>query len=337
MPAEEDENLATEQFGDLNRQFFANEHGPHIYLTHRLFGLVRQASNSEASRAAGAEGLRLGEMVLTIEHDDPVYEKTDAFAALDATVLLHHASESLLRLYISMLDDHPCPWLAISRTRSPGDFKKKVKAAVASLATEEGQRQLSLLLLGHRSHEASVATVTREGGKPVPAEIWDSFVTGGATLIRHAAVVFLEEAPLYNSAKHGLALLAGEASVHYGDADSPIRAQGPSLTYLETITADSGKRQWAQTTRWLSPDQAVAEAQLLVRTIARLWTVAQARYAGIPSESPGLPVEHDLARSVLDRRLSPRTDGGYSITVPSFSMTLLYYEIPSAFVKPPTP
>ena len=211
MPAEEDENLAPEQFGDLNRQFFANEHGPHVYLNHRLCGLVRQASNSEANRAAAAEGLRLGELVLTIDREDPMYEDPGAFAALDATVLLHHASESLLRLYLSMLADEPCPWLAIARTRSPGAFKKKVKAVVAALDTAEGQEQLSLLLLGHRSHRASVATVASEEGKPVPKEAWESFVTGGTTLVRHAASVFLDEAPLYNSAKHGLALLSGEA------------------------------------------------------------------------------------------------------------------------------
>ena len=49
------------------------------------------------------------------------------------------------------------------------------------------------------------------------------------------------------------------------------------------------------------------------------------------------PVEDELAQAVLDRRFCPRTDEGYSITVPSFSMTLLYYEIPSAFVKSPAP
>lgn len=336
MPAEEDENLATEQFSDLNRQFFANEHGPHVYLTHRLCGLVRQASNSAANRAAAAEGLRLGELLLTIDRDDPMYENPDAFAALDATVLLHHASESLLRLYLSMLADEPCPWLAIARTRSPGAFKKKVRAVIAALDTEQGREQLSLLLLGHRNHQASVVTVASEGGTPVPKEAWDSFVAGGATLVRHAASVFLDEAPLYNSAKHGLALLSGESSVRYGDDESPIRAQDPSLMYLETITSDSGKRQWAQTTRWLSPDQAVAEAQLLVRTIARLWTVAQARYAAMKSDGSVWPVEDELVQAVLGRRLSPATDEGYSITVPSFSMTLLYYEIPSAFVRSPS-
>jgi len=334
MPAEEDENLANEQFGELNRQFFASRHGPHVYLTHRICGLVRQASNSEASRAAAAEGLHLGEVVLTIDREDPMYDEAHLFAALDATVLLHHASESLLRLYISMLDDEPCPWLATARTRSPGIFKKKVKAAISSLDAEAGRQQLSLLLLGHRSYEASVAIVTRAGGKAVPEELWDSCLKGGADLLKHAATVFLEEAPVYNAAKHGLALLSGEASVRYGDDDSPIRAQGPSLTYLETIRANSGERKWAQTTRWLKPDQAVAETQLLVGTIAKLWTVAQSRYAAMKSEDSVWPVSDELVSSVLERRLSARVDEGYSITVPSFSMTLLYYETPSALVNP---
>lgn len=139
VPAEEDEDLTPEQYGDLNRQFFSEQHGPHVYLTRRMCGLNRQAASRRSEQEGSVRRSAAGEAHPDYCEDDPMYDVAERFAATDATVLSHPSSESLLRLYISMPNDEPCPWPAVARTRSPVACKE-VRTTIARHRCNAGTR-----------------------------------------------------------------------------------------------------------------------------------------------------------------------------------------------------
>lgn len=56
----------------------------------------------------------------------PDHSERIEFAALESTLILHQAAETLLRLYLAHTDDAPCPWVAMTSLRGPGAFSKRV-------------------------------------------------------------------------------------------------------------------------------------------------------------------------------------------------------------------
>jgi hypothetical protein len=65
-------------------------------------------------------------------------EARERFVMADSEALLHHASETLLRLYLAHEQQGDCPWLDMARVRSPGKFKQMVDARfLAGLPAEE--------------------------------------------------------------------------------------------------------------------------------------------------------------------------------------------------------
>jgi hypothetical protein len=57
-------------------------------------------------------------------------------AALESTVLLHHAGETLMRLYLAHAGDAPCPWMEIARFPDSRRFKDALSRLLSSRSTD---------------------------------------------------------------------------------------------------------------------------------------------------------------------------------------------------------
>jgi hypothetical protein len=167
----------------------------------------------------------------------------------------------------------------------------------------------------------------------VPTEAWTASLEGVTVLLDECCAKLDDEAPLYNSAKHGLSAAPGNAAMQLGDPDAPVlSAIGPSITLLEAATdSQVGRKRWRQTTHWVSPDRRLALTYVVIQQIENLWTVARHRYLRMDGSSPLAPLPVDK----IDQLLSPplEADGpGFRITVETMGIGLLY-EIDTPTIK----
>lgn len=329
-----DQNLAKVQYPDMNRRFFADEHGPSAYLQQRLRALLLGASQDERVKAATQDGLTYETLRLGFRADSDIYEEAAIarFVTLDATVLLHHAAEALTRLYFAVADLPPCPWLEVGRLRA-GAYKKRLEALLASLEEDATKPKLLRAFMGFEDYRTLEAYASKQGPEGLTTRaLWDESAEAIAVLISHVARVLLDDADAYNAAKHGLAVLAGSATARLGDGQV-LDVSGPSLTYLELRDATGeaarpGDKKWSETTAWIEADRSLALVHLVLDRLDLLWRIARARYTQQGSfRMRGLRLQE--VEAVLSRPVDE--EKGFSIVVQKMHMELLYIVLPDAF------
>lgn len=306
-----DENLAPEQFDSLNQTFYRG--APHEYIEQRLNSLILIVSESPHVAEAFSTGLGFGSLTVRGEFVHDPRESND-YAAIESVVLLHHAAEALLRLYFAHRDSSECPWLEVARLRVPSHFKKAVEAFLPkAMDVDEAVKML---------------TVFRGNTDPEPLGInlspdeWSRQTTGLQMLMREAARRVLDEATMYNAAKHGLAVLSAEIGTTLSVDGLPegfdISNQGPSLTYLDLIGSGQ-ERRWAESLTWVNPEANMGLTFLIVRQIRALWNIARMRYTRSG--------EGERIDMVDPGAVESLTTGTWKkpIHIPGFSQTLLYY------------
>ncbi|GAA2476232.1 hypothetical protein [Streptomyces gobitricini] len=255
-----DEGLAVEQYPDLNRQFYSSD--PVTYFRNRYYLLLLAASKADRLDQLLEEGINYEGITAKSQPTDPDDEDErlhQTFVITEAEVLFHHASEALLRLYFAHMGRPQCPWLEVARLTSFSKFKRHV----ARLRDHEiPRKQIGQVFLGSMPDQ--------------PTEEWQTSADAIARLLRIVAQRTLEDAHLYNSSKHGLAVVSGPASLTISSpAGSSLNASGPSITFLE-LSTDRGK--WCKTTRWLPAQQSLWLTNLVLVEMRALWNVAKARY-----------------------------------------------------------
>lgn len=316
----EDLNLAPEQYRDLNRQFFAEDRGPHIFIRHRLRGLLLATSDDP----------RLADLVTSgISHDTvsmtfPAVESpigapgTAELATLDAVVMFHHAAETLLQLFVILEEEPPCPWLAITRLkRRRGGLSKRLKDLRNRWKSPTTRGALTRVFYGQNLR----------GPSGVEKNWWEDQVQGLRIVVSEALRRFHDEADLYNSAKHGLGMVPGQAAMSYGDLPDPIiKASGPSLTILEVGESSTGPK-WFQTTHWINRSTTIAMTALIADQIENLWAVARARYADGPVQ---WKPKFASGKKIKEALKGEMPEAGYRFDVPQMKMTLLYRTAPVA-------
>lgn len=307
----EDIGLVPEQFPELNRQFYAGNLGPHDYLMHRLRSLFLAAQPPERLRDGFDTRLAVG----IAGASWPTPEQWDEleirdYVSAESTVLLHHAAEALFRLYLAHAESPVCPWLEVARLRYPSHFKEGVQTFLLGADTARTARMLMNVFVG-----APVAGADREK--------WSAIKDGLVMLMKYLGRRLLDEGPLYNSAKHGLAVLPGAAAMSFGDQDTafPIRADGPSITYL-TLTEQAEGKRWSQDTVWIDASLNLAMTDVAIGHLRNLWLVASHRYGGQPSESEQMRF---VTVDQIAAALHPPSETGIRVTVPSMSWPLLYF------------
>ena len=319
----EDIGLVGEQFDDLNRQFFNTRHAPHVFLQHRLQGAMLMGDGGEHVQAALNAGVQVGELRShgDMRPDNVSEEESEQdrvhFAALEAIVLFHHAAETLLRLVLALENGAACPWLEVARIKQPGAYSGRVKEFRGRLRDDATQDRIARIFYGRRDRNSPP--------DDVPTEAWTASMEGVTVLLDECCAKLDGEAPLYNSAKHGLSAVPGDAAMQLGDRDAPVlSASGPSITLLEAATdSQVGRKRWRQTTHWVSPDRRLALTYVVIQQIENLWTVARHRYLRIHGSTPLAPLPVDKIYQLLNTPLEA-DEPGYRITVETMGIGLLY-------------
>ena len=269
------------QFGSLNESFYHAE--PSEYLVQRLWSLA-----ASLDPAAQPSRVQFGQFSMAWEPEDILNDnKAMTYVALESMVLLHHAAESMLRLYMAHAHRNPCPWVEIAKLRNFAEFKRRLARLRDSLSEPEVMNDLKEVFMW--AHEPAAFP-------EVPEHVRASNQAGLRLMIEYAVSVLLEDAPVYNAAKHGIAVLSGDVKMELGDV---LRVGGPSLTTLEEIEVD-GARKWAKRTRWVHPTKSLTTTFVISNMIRSLWESARGHYLGRGDPSKLYPLDEAQIRKLLD-------------------------------------
>ncbi|TFB50260.1 hypothetical protein [Cryobacterium tagatosivorans] len=257
------------EFDELNRRFYSRP-GPNEYFDNRFTALVRHLGRELPTEKTE---YKYGELSVIVgpgdssSDDGPDTEERDRFAALDATVLLHHASESLARLYLAHADRNPCPWVALAEMKQPRVFPAKLRSLRDRL--QDGDAEL----LDDLMEVFTYSKTYKAWGDTATPESWAQHREAIAVLMEFAVTRLLDDSNLYNSAKHGFGVSAGEAGLAFGDL---IKHDGPAISFLDySPRADTP---WSLSTTWVDPERYLASVFLISQQLANLWNCARAHY-----------------------------------------------------------
>ena len=184
-------------------------------------------------------------------------------------MLLHHTSETLLRLYFAHEDLPACPWLEIARVKGPGEFKDMVNRRFVDPSVEKERRsKVARVFFGSSDR--------KQLSPHPPIEAWNEGLDNIEAFLGHYARRFLD-ADVYNALKHGLAVRPGDALSQLGQ-DEFIKAEGPALEYLSLQADPIGRKRWHRSTQWLELDRSIFFISIATRLMESLWSIARARY-----------------------------------------------------------
>jgi hypothetical protein len=277
----EDDGLADANLPGLNEAFYRG--APHRILQQRHEVLLLLGARGADVDALLEGDNRWGSLMFSGRADLDAHDQRQRFLVSESIILQHHAAETLLRLYLAHEPIPRCPWLEISRERSFQRFKKRVAERFPCNApSPENLDACATVFFG----QPTPVMLT-----PVPeAEEWNAARTNVEAWLRHFARTYLDDADLYNAAKHGLAVLVGDASFSITsnapdgsprpDAEPFLQASGPSVEYLHTMLDEDGQKRWNRTTKWVDAEANAADIGIAIRLIAQLWRIAAARYVG---------------------------------------------------------
>jgi hypothetical protein len=284
-------------FGALNSEFYGAS--PAEYLQMRLRALLTMLSSEVAGFASSGSGEYEG-LRFTFGPDGAAV--IDRYRALESTVLLHHAAEALLRLYLGHAHQNPCPWAAVASMRDFRKFKADVALLRDDLSSED--RQTDLL-------EVFTAKTDPATFKESADEI-QSHREGLALALREAADTFLSDSNIYNAAKHGLALLASPSSLSFSATEDPSSTWGASG--LALVTLEVAEHRWHQRTTWLHVRRSLALIHVWTELIQSLWESARMRYLGAGDPTKLRRLDAESLKAILADRSN--TSGLVSLSMP---------------------
>lgn len=266
-----DKGLAIENYPDLNATFYAMS--PHAYLRRRLRSLWLWHGDPPGLAELLEERFVVDDIAVTLgtEGDEEAEkEERERFVLIEAEVLLHHASETLLRLYLVHAKDSRCPWLDVSREKNFVLLKKDVSKLRGRLQSGAERPGIEAAFFPPGDRRKMIP----EHGE----EVWEEAIQNLSEYLDYYAAHFLDSAP-YNAAKHGLALLAGQSGMEVIAGDDPapfVKRSGPALVYLE-VKRDkkSGDPRWAKVTKWIVLRRALVMIYIGCRLIEDIWKIGR--------------------------------------------------------------
>jgi len=313
-----DRNLVPEQFPEMNREFYATD--PTKYFRTRLDSLTLIGARSDLLAQGLRETLEVG--TLKVASKDAEYgsaEDIEHYVATEAVIVLHHASEVLLRLFFAHEHQPPCPWLEASRLRVPREFKGRLEKLIAQREDPDQINRVSLCTLGRPAESAKTPDDVATG--PTMADALD----GALELLVLTASQLTKDGTLYNAAKHGLAVLPAERGMSLG-GDGPLKlsVQGQSLKYLErSPVRQDGPNRWHETTTWVKSDHYLGWTHLVLRLMASIWAIGRLAYTGEPGVLS--PVVPEMVHQVMKQAGEPGVEEKVTIVVDTMRMQLAYY------------
>lgn len=256
----------------MNRSFYGAE--PTAYFRDRLTMLgLRAAKGSELAELV-AGGVEWGQLRISRVgpelSDEEGQARTDRFVITESQLLLHHVSESLIRMFLAHSGGPECPWMELSALRLPGVFPAKVKALAANVWPRE--------------IEEDVAIVFMRGIPQDPDDEWNESRDAGVRLVRLLARRLLEDGDLYNSAKHGMTVIPGHGSFNLltEEGEPVMGSNGTQIMYLVREKVSKTEVDWHEKTQWLNPEEAAWLTEMAICQLEALWEVARWRYLDEP-------------------------------------------------------
>jgi hypothetical protein len=273
-----DDGCSPVNYPSLNEAFYDGD--PADYFMRRFQGLLLLRGNAAGIEELLRAGVTAGSLRLQLSGGaDPGSEaaRQDAearhrFITADAWLLLHHASETVLRLYLAHREGHPCPPLQMARHRR--DFKRDVAARFRKARRTPAHFEAN----GSVFYGSPTAGHVRHH---LDEEQLAALLSNIEDLLRMFADVFLD-AEAYNAVKHGMAVQPGHSRFTITVDDRDLgQTQGPHIEYLGTRMRD-GRKVWLRSTKWIDLDIVFQQIYVAHRMITTLWTTARHRYLGAP-------------------------------------------------------
>lgn len=209
----------------------------------------------------------------------PTAEARQRYLRTEAVTIVHHASEAILRLYFAHITDPECPWLSMSSSLSPSDFKLQVLDA---LEKDFKREDIALLFLG--------GVDPSDAGLDLSVEDFGATVNSIKRLLVDCALRFTGDSFLYNAVKHGLTAIDlddEEAKMEWeGENGDRIRMhKGPVHVYLHRkLNPGSNKSdgEWFLGLDDPNPQRDMMVTSLITYAMDSLWAVARRRHMGAP-------------------------------------------------------
>ncbi|MEI4742005.1 hypothetical protein [Rhodococcus erythropolis] len=321
--------LTPAQFPELNGMFYNAD--PAEYLKMRIESLSLMLCGDDALRPAFSSTREIG--VVTLEAaDTPSADARRRFVATEANLIVHHAAETLLRMFYAHVEQEDCPWLGIASSVNFTEFKQKLDHGLASGFDRE---KIAQVFLGGVSVADSQIHVTETD--------FNEGIDAISLLLTYAAQRYLAESFVYNAAKHGLSnVMVDNASLGVEtEGQAPLQIhQGQLQTYLHKNRFPGAKnepRQWFMSATGTLPDQDLAVSLLIARAIDSLWNCARRKYLASPGQIVLLnaedvavaiygPVQHSLnVVRTFTYELPKRSPDG---SIPETHLTFVNQQIP---------
>ena len=267
------DDLAPEGYREANRSYYGAE--PADYFEHRWLNLALTAGEPKGREELLEAGVSFDELRFSRDPDDNADEAKwkrgiDHFVISEVEQLSQHVGETLLRLYLTHREFPPCPPVELAKNQDPGSFKRAVRARFQDSRPTRAniRREVAGVFYG--------SPTRKPYARVVPAEAWTEALDALDEYLTYFARRFLQDAGLYNAAKHGLALTTGETKMEL--RNTPIKAAGPSIRYLRTVPGDDGVERLAITTHWVRIGREMSITWVGKEMIRSIWQAARFRY-----------------------------------------------------------
>ena len=308
--------LAPQSLVELNNDLYRLE--PWVYFRFRLRNLILTAGRELELQNLLGEGATVDGFNIGVKNHSPKLaldedERSDqqAFVVLEAEVLLHHAAETLLRLYIAHEGDPECPWIAIASER--WNFKKKVRNLRENLSTPAYRDRAATVFFGSSNWEDLSPAVSEDE--------WNHHLDLSIQWLSWFAAYILD-GEVYNAAKHGLGVQPKNMALSVGVDGIPdlLNGSGPCLEYLHTSRDDAGQKHWRRTTKWVLLDKTFGSIHIACALIHRLWSVGSVHH-GVCQEANLQLFDFPSPSEMLAKD---------EMALVNFSRSLRYYEDPTS-------
>ncbi|AGB22153.1 hypothetical protein Mycsm_01761 [Mycobacterium sp. JS623] len=274
-PDDQGRSLDTRQFPELNATFYTARPADLINMRINMLSLV--ACSDEVLASAFASERRIGDVFIP-GGDLPSADDRDRYLQMEAMMIVHHASEALLRLFFAHVDHPECPWISMSASTNFNEFKDRVGAELKAGFNPE---QIATVFLGGSDPNDAAIEVTQEE--------FNQSVEGVDRLLWDCALRILQDAFLYNGVKHGLTAIAlsdksSKMTWTVGEKNIVIH-RGALHAFLHRLrfpTAKKNEKQWFFSIADANPQRDVAVTRYIAAAIGSLWAVARRRYMGAP-------------------------------------------------------
>ena len=313
MPPDNGRPSVADEMAYLNERYY--HLSPHIYFSQRLSGLLATAAKLDEWKSSLAAGIALAddEIIFVVNDDEHVEtelttEELEAYVTAETQILVYHAAETMFRLFLAHLDEPSCPWIALSRSPAPADFRQEI---VQKFSSVRPQNDFDAELVG-------VVLGTSLPSKEPQNEEFFRRLANLEGLLRFLADEVLDSKELYNAAKHGLTILPSKAYLRVASTadETQFEHSAPSLEYLTHRKAGSSHREWLVNILWINLVVAWSLTFVAFEVTRSIWTVGRRRLVG-PQ-----PDDHAFLLMNLSIEAIVRDSGGLGIR--TFSRGLFF-------------